>query len=251
MSRSLALSALLAAGLATSACGSSHDTSADGIDEQDWVVQSTFNRAYTIVRGVDYLPFNYKQDGCYARALFMSMELAANKMESDAVFAFAQDGTALVVGDIQWGYHVAPMLEVAGMSGLTHMIIDPSLADKAITQDQWVALMGYAKDATDHPFMLVVPGSDYAPQEAIADVAHRQHDVTNFVHMPAFKASDVQNACQVMYAYIAREASATAAAKQQKLVARSDELVTALRANGKLVDDAPFDASACVVVEQQ
>jgi hypothetical protein len=231
-----------------SACGSSDPSTPSGVGESDWVFQSTFNKAYAIVKGVDYLPFAYKEDGCYARALYMSMELAANSMESDEVFAFAKTGAPLVVGDLQWGYHVAPMLEVVGLTGLTHMVIDPSLADKPLTQDDWVGLMGFRSDASDHPYMLVVPGSDFAPREAAADAAHYNVDVRNFQSMPAFRASDIQTACLVMYAYIAREgASADATqAKQQKLLARSTALVASLRDVGKLTEDMTFDTALCI-----
>jgi hypothetical protein len=230
---------------ALAACGSGSSKGPES-GESDWVVQSKFDEAYAVVQKVDYLPFNYKVDGCYARALYMSMELAVNKMESDSVFAFAQQGTVLTVGQIQWGYHVAPMLEVGdSQNNLVHMIIDPSLAKKPLSQDEWVQIMGYAPDASDHPQMLVVAGSEYAPREALSA---KPGDVPSFKAMPPFKETDIQSACGVMFNYIALEPGQDNAAtteKQQKLISRTGELVDGLRAVGKVKGNAAFDSEAC------
>ena len=241
----LLLSGLFACGGGSSAAGDSAATGA----EQDWVVQSTFDRAFTVVQGVDYLPFQYKVDGCYARALYMSMELAAKGMESNAVFAFAQNGTALVVGQIQWGYHVAPMLEVGpDADHLVHMVIDPALSTTPLTEDQWVGDMGFQPDDPNHPYMLIVPGSDYAPYEATNDIAHEQKDTPDFAHLPPFKASDIQSACGVMFHYLQLEPGSdpqTIQTKQDKLVQRSTDLVAALAAANKLTADVDFSPDAC------
>jgi hypothetical protein len=233
------------------ACGGapSDDSHASAASEQDWVVKSTFDKAFGIVQGVDYLPFQYKEDGCYARALYMSMELAAQGMESNALFAFARPGTELTVGDITWSYHVAPMLEVGSSAWKNvHMIIDPALSDQPLTQAQWVGKMGFPPGTPSAPQMLIVPGSDYAPYEAKNDLAHRNHDTPDFAHLPPFKTSDVQSACQVMFNYIALEPDAAQAAiqqKQTKLLTRSGALLDALRAGQKLDDDAVFSTVGC------
>ncbi len=241
----LLFSSLLACGGGSSG---TDDSSATG-GEQDWVVQSAFDRAFTVVKGVDYLPFQYKVDGCYARALYMSMELAAQGMESNAVFAFAQQGTVLQVGPIRWGYHVAPMLEVGkDADHLVDMVIDPALSTKPLTEDQWVGAMGYQPDDANHPYMLIVPGSDYAPYEATHDIEHMQKDTPDFAHLPPFKASDVQSACGVMWSYIAIEPGsdqATIDAKHEKLIARSNDLVAKLADANKLTADIVFDEPTC------
>jgi hypothetical protein len=231
--------------------GESDDGSAAGSTESDWVVQSAFDRAFTVVKGIDYLPFQYKVDGCYARALYMSMELASNGMESNAVFAFAQPGAPLVVGPIQWGYHVAPMIEVGTTAdNAVHTVIDPALSDHPITQEQWVAMMGHPADepASQQPQMLFVPGSDYAPAEAIADTPHANFDTPNFHDLAPFKSSDIQGACGVMHKYLTLEQGSSpdeVQRKQTKLVARSTALVAALAANGKLTVDVEFSAETC------
>ena len=78
-------------GVALFACGTPDETE-DALASGDAVVTGgTFGRASAIVRGIDYLPFEYQADGCYARALYMGMELAAEGIESNAIFVFAKD----------------------------------------------------------------------------------------------------------------------------------------------------------------
>lgn len=229
----------------------SDDASPSGSTESDWVVQSAFDNAFTVVKGIDYLPFQYKVDGCYARALYMSMELAAKNIESNAVFAFAQPGAPLVVGVIQWGYHVAPMIEVGtSADDAVHTVIDPALSDRPITEEQWVAMMGHpANETADRaPQMLFVPGSDYAPAEALADTALANYDTPNFHELAPFRTSDIQSACGVMHNYLTLEQGSSpdeVQRKQAMLLDRSTALLTALAANGKLTADAELSASAC------
>lgn len=248
--RSLTLAGPLVVATLLAACGSSSNGGSAPVDssQDEWVQQRTFDRAFAIVKGVDYLPFKYKIDGCYARALYMSMELAAEGMESNEVFAFAPSEAPLVVGDVQWGYHVAPMLEVGtSPSLLVHMVIDPSLSTGPLTESSWLAAMG-VDGKKPAPTMLVAPGSDYGPDEAKADDAHRDQDTPNVDQMPPFRVSDVQDACGVMHAYLALEPGSpqpTIEAKQTKLLARTTALVQALTARGKLTADAVFSADAC------
>ncbi len=245
--------AMLLAASTLMACrgGGSDESAPAGSTESDWVVQSAFDKAFTVVKGVDYLPFQYKVDGCYARALYMSMELAAKNIESNAVFAFARPGAPLVVGDIQWGYHVAPMIEVGtSADNAVHTVIDPALSDRPITEAQWVAMMGHAanESADQAPQMLFVPGSDYAPAEAVADTAHANFDTPNFQELAPFRTSDIQSACGVMHNYLTLEQGSSpdeVQRKQAKLLDRSTALLAALAANGKLTADMEFSASAC------
>src|SRR5689334_17788201 len=100
--------------LALVGCGGPTPTTVEATgpasSDQPLVSEATFNAAFRIVKAIDYVPFQYKVDGCYARALYMSMELASEGIESNAIFAFANEEAPLTVGDIQWSYHVAPML---------------------------------------------------------------------------------------------------------------------------------------------
>ena len=250
----LSIGSLFAVSLASFGCvAESGQTAADdpmGEMSAEWMKQPVFDRAFQTVKAIDYLPFQYKVDGCYARALYMSMELAAKGMESNSVFAFARVGYPLVVGPIHWRYHVAPLLEVGpDAAHLKPMVIDPALSSTPITEMDWVAKMSRPwNDPVSSPNMLIVPGSDYAPAEARAEVTYRNKDVPDFAHLPPFRASDVQSACGVIYNYIAIEPGTTpqiVQSKQTKLVTRSVLLVSALDKLNKLSKDRTFSAAQC------
>jgi hypothetical protein len=98
--------------------------------------------------GTPYIPFNWPRDGCYARAHEMRKLMTAKGIESRKVFNYAPAGTRLEVkgtsiGDVTWGYHVAPIIAVKGSDGVTRdMVIDPSLGNKLVTVDEWKAKQG-------------------------------------------------------------------------------------------------------------
>src|SRR5262245_55851675 len=126
----LAGAAVLAA---TSAC------TAVGEDDavpttQDIVTKDVFQRAFATLDRVDYLPFEYTADGCYARAFYMSMELASQSIESNAVFALqrhgvdgAPDGPQPMFGPSAWGFHTAPLLEVGTPDRAEPFVVDPAI----------------------------------------------------------------------------------------------------------------------------
>lgn len=92
-------------------------------------------------RAMDDIAWNYKTDGCYARA-----HLMARRFEEEGHYVEKAwiNGNLLVEGPppINWGWHVAPSVYVAGPDGTAQrMIIDPSLADGPITPEQWSAIM--------------------------------------------------------------------------------------------------------------
>jgi hypothetical protein len=243
---------LLASSVGLLACAAAPEDDGGALGGQDLVTQSKFDQAFTVVKGIDYLPFDYPRDGCYARALYMSMELAAQGMESNEVFAFAKPGTALVLGATRWGWHVAPMLLVGTDEATAkHMVIDPAVASSPLAQDQWLAKLGKGPGtpADQAPDVVFVPGSDYASEAALADKANWDRDVVDFAHMPAFDVGDIQAACGVMHDYISREAKTTpdtVARKQTKVLARTPQLITALKAKNKLSGDPKsFSSDAC------
>lgn len=231
-------------------CGSAYEGEvAWGTGELSLVQQATFNRAFEIVGAIDYLPFGYKADGCYVRALYMSMELAAQRIESNSLFAFAKDGYPLTVDNIHWQYHEAPMLMVAGEE-IRWMIIDPTLASVPLTDYQWLRIMGRDKPeyvasprqspADVSPDMVFVPGSRYSVAGAGEEQHYVNEDLPDFVSMPPFEAADIAHACTVGLIYLSYEAksgattSAEAARKQSVLIRRTADLVRRLASAGKL-----------------
>lgn len=100
-------------------------------------VQELFRKA----KNMQDIPFEYKYNGCYARAHVMARRFEEMGIPTQKVWI---KGDLYVPGtDIKWNYHVAPVVEVKGKNGLIHkFVIDPSLSDKAVTLDEWVAKMG-------------------------------------------------------------------------------------------------------------
>ncbi len=237
----LFLAALPLVGLV--ACSAASSSSAPGETESNATVDSaTARRAFAIVRGIRYLPFAYRDDGCYARALYMSMELAVAKIPSSAHF---------IAGDLRppqemWRFHVAPMLKVIGQDHLT--ILDPSLAGAPLPVADWIA--------RTHPQgaynTFYVPGSRYI---SLTDLAASRSEqsvmITSFDQLPPFKKSDVQDACQFLWNALDWETPSHDELRPA-LLGRTKQLLAALAGLGKLTDDMQ-DAGAfdCEVPRDQ
>ncbi len=99
-------------------------------------VQELFKKAQAMAD----IPFGYKYDGCYARAHLMARRFEAEGIPTQKVWI---KGDLYVPGtDISWNYHVAPVIDVKEQDGaIRKYVIDPSLNDKAIPIDDWVASM--------------------------------------------------------------------------------------------------------------
>lgn len=90
--------------------------------------------------------FDYKNDGCYARAHYMKKIFEENKYACKKIFAYGRlkainSGNC---GDnhICWGYHVAPLVKVKKIDGSkTDLVIDPSLFPAPVTQQKWFEAM--------------------------------------------------------------------------------------------------------------
>jgi len=97
--------------------------------------------------GLKYIPFDYPRDGCFARAHEMCRVMQSHGIECGKAWIYASPGNALTVpgtpmGDIEWRYHVAPIVNVRGDDGVTRqMVIDPSMFSHPVTQDEWKGAM--------------------------------------------------------------------------------------------------------------
>ena len=101
------------------------------------------------------IPFNYPPDCCYARASAMGDILAAHGVEAKKVWTYGDlhpmSGKTPVAFPpkstdpadvVTWVYHVAPTIPVRGADGVVRdKVMDPSLADKPLTVDEWNDLM--------------------------------------------------------------------------------------------------------------
>ena len=114
------------------------------------------------------IPFQYKIDGCYARAHKMR-EILQQRYGYGCNKIFSHGGIwhslAVNNGDccVYWGWHDAPVVKVNTDNGVVQMVIDPSLFDHAVTLAEWLTVQD---DATCDPNAKVasyqiVPGSYY------------------------------------------------------------------------------------------
>ena len=97
---------------------------------------------YKKAKSMSDIPFGYKYDGCYARAHVMARRFEAMGIPVEK--AWIKGNLSVPGTDIQWNYHVAPVINVKDEKGnLVKYVIDPSLNDKAVPLDTWVNTMSH------------------------------------------------------------------------------------------------------------
>nr|WP_257019505.1 protein-glutamine glutaminase family protein [Streptomyces sp. TLI_235] len=114
------------------------------------------------------IPFDFPDDGCYDRAHLMAVRLTELGIANRKIFVQhrTMDGAAgLVVNSqnaartgmlepqqVSWGFHVAVVIDVdINDNGRPEpMVIDPSMADRPLLVDHWMAQMGIAVGSSDH-----------------------------------------------------------------------------------------------------
>lgn len=231
------LALLVLSGGSVVACVAQTDAEPVGSSESRAVVtQGQADRAFQIVSGIDYLPWGYKDDGCYARALYMSMELAFEKIPSSSQYIYATAGGDLRPGpDTIYAWHVAPMIKVTATG--TPMIIDPSLFDSpqvAHSLDAWVA-RNNPTPARNYGLALI-QGSHYYTYNPELD----SQPIDSFAKLDPFKGADIESACSIAYDYLADDVPTPTVdaleAKRAKLIDRTKTLITGLRDVEKLAD---------------
>ena len=98
-------------------------------------VQKLFNEAM----GMSDIAWDYRRDGCYARAHLMARRFEKRGIDVDKAWLkgnlfFGEDGNNIV----GWNFHVAPMVHVKLNSGeIQKFVIDPSTFDRPVPVDLW------------------------------------------------------------------------------------------------------------------
>jgi Glutaminase len=104
------------------------------------------------------IPFGHPEDGCYDRAHRMAKKLTEWGLANQKVFAVrvspglrvqAETAAGASPGkpqDVNWGYHVAPVIKVVHGSGnVFDVVLDPSLRRGPLGLDEWLGLMGVTR----------------------------------------------------------------------------------------------------------
>jgi len=97
---------------------------------------------------IDYcIPFQYCEDGCYARAHKMCW-IINNKYNyaTHKIFSFANSGhdELCVKGEkwggccVNWWYHVAPLVNINSPKGTSAYVIDPAMFDQPVLLATWL-----------------------------------------------------------------------------------------------------------------
>lgn len=180
--------------------------------------------AFAVVQEIEYLPFAYKQDGCYARALYMSMELAAHSIPSSSYYVY---GMLMPESDIMWGYHVAPMVkDPAGKVWL----LDPAFQREPLLEADWISK---TRPFLDMKTTYYTAGSKYLAGSG--DNPGTSSDmVSSFAAMPAFNLDDIVHACSNLSTFLSEEAARNERDKRARLFRRTAELARELKEMGKL-----------------
>lgn len=205
-------------------CGDAEEKAADERSEVSALVSAEQARkAFDIVYKINYLPFNYIKDGCYARELYMSMELASANIPSSAHYIY---GSLRPNSQVAWSYHVAPMLKVDDNEP---WILDPSFEREPLRLSGWIKKNFPAGSYTTE----TKAGSAYFDFSGRTSQFNKNRLVRSFEELPPFLTTDIASACSVMYNYIAREGG-DIQYKRVKLLNRTAELVHDLKKRKKL-----------------
>ncbi len=216
------------------------------LTERDW------SRAVSYLRNISYLPWGYTDDGCYARALYYTMNLAAEGIASNHVYIVAKSGYGLGSTGA-WSYHVAPLVSRDGTGEL--LVLDPIWVPsnpQPIRLTDWYTMQTQWEGTANAPELRVSPGNTYGqrgsgtlvPDPMRPSTASFREPAT-FSAMPSFSIANINAACDVMHRYIDAEASANAASKHHDLSRDTKRLVTALADRGKLSGNASDLSAEC------
>lgn len=108
---------------------------------------------FNYAKGMTDIAWNYKPDGCYARAHLMARRFEAIGVHVDKAW-LKGDLTAPKSSDdeyqVRWGFHVAPIVYVKGEDGaMEKMVIDPSTFDGPVSLETWTQSLANSSDKTE------------------------------------------------------------------------------------------------------
>ena len=192
----------------------------------------TIRTADHIISSMDYIPFTSVTDGCYARALYMGMELAVNGIAAHNVYIVGK----LRPPGAKWKWHVAPSLTLVDTE--TDIVFDPSLADRPLARSEWIKMA----NSKNRPTIQIAPVTHYK-METVQQYAQKNRlgysankPITQLENLPKFHIADIADACKTAWDHIGKEnlSSAKKQEKRGKLTQRTNYLVDHLMDVDKL-----------------
>lgn len=243
----LGLATLLGSATMLGACAEppaeEQGSSAEALTERDW------SRAIAYMGSLTYLPWSYTDDGCYARAIYYTMNLAAEGISANHVYIIAKDSAHGLGSSGRWTYHVAPLVSRDNTNELR--VLDPVYSSTPLLLSDWYDRQSIYEGTPNAPILKVAPGTSYGDRSGtIVPDPHSPstaafREPPRFASMPAFTISKVNAACNIMHSYIDREATTAAekATKHHDLSMNTRRLVTSLADLRKLEGGTALDAS--------
>jgi hypothetical protein len=203
--------------------------------------------AVQTVYAIDYLPFTQIADGCYARSLYMAMELAASEIPVSSQFVIATSGSLSPLPNYKWNYHVAPAVWVKDFSEPS--IIDPSMFDHVSGRTAWIKKLNPTgsydlKFAAASETIVNSPSLKNGPSS-------RSEMIATAAEVGQFRVSDITNSCRTMETSIKQEAHLHADERDKKvsrLIKRTKLLIAKLKSLGlgPDLDLISEDAGTCL-----
>jgi len=137
------------------------------------------NQLFRDLASQPQIPFDYPDDCCYSRAHEMSRIMNERGIPNRKVWNYGNtypSGASLRAttpnhpsGQVNWRYHVAPVVQVRGNDGVTRdMVMDPSLFDRPVTVDEWAARQqdpAARREITDPKYYFRGPGNSPAVED--------------------------------------------------------------------------------------
>jgi hypothetical protein len=218
----------------------------------------SLKKAETIAKSTtSYLPFEHKTTGCSDRALYVSMELAAQGIVNSRVWLFGSLQYGPMESDI-WSNHTAPVISASDKPTIDNTyVLDYALFDQPATLRQWTEKSNkYSKLPPQEKalqLLVVEPGQGVSSDawgklfshllyvnspEGIDSVFKSYKMVTALNQIKPFLQEEIEFSCSTNHAHLARIGGKDSAQRQARLIERTKFLVSQLSRLGLYKGDS-------------
>ncbi|MCK5072396.1 MAG: hypothetical protein KAQ98_03155 [Bacteriovoracaceae bacterium] len=111
------------------------------------ISKETANELFEYAKSMEDIAWDYKEDGCYARAHLMARRFEAMGIHVDKAWLKGELALKQKDGTIQeWGMHVVPIVYIESQEGkIEEYVIDPSTFDKPVPVSFWARKLNKSK----------------------------------------------------------------------------------------------------------